>query len=426
MKKLFLLPAIAALTLLWSCSKEDNNEEPQPKPVNVACVKVNGHDLIQPDGSKLYVKGVNLGNWLNAEGYMFNFEKRSAHQIDEMFRQLVGPEQTDIFWQDFIDNYITLDDMKYIKSTGANTVRLPLNYKLFSGESYMGSNDPDRGMEILGRVIEWCKETGLYLIIDMHCAPGGNSGDNIDDSYGYAWLYTSESNKKQVCDIWMRIADRCKTEPIVLAYELLNEPISSNHSELYPELHPMMKRITLAIRTVDPNHAVMWGGANYNELFEGIYDPTDGIFISNSTEYDPNVMFACHRYGSDWIEPFVQWRDKTSRPMIMTEWGHGPTGEWQSNFARKMRDNNIGHTVWTYKMIGPWVSSFTTIREPDNWDKIVEFERSPRMNYDDIIAARNRCGQAVARKAMADFIVNSRRANCHKNDSYIRSVGMAD
>lgn len=150
------------------------------------------------------------------------------------------------------------------------------------------------------------------------------------------------------------------------------------------------------------------------------------FFISNSTEYDPNVMFACHRYGSDWIEPFVQWRDKTSRPMIMTEWGHGPTGEWQSNFARKMRDNNIGHTVWTYKMIGPWVSSFTTIREPDNWDKIVEFERSPRMNYDDIIAARNRCGQAVARKAMADFIVNSRLANCQKNDSYIRSVGMAD
>lgn len=425
MKKLRLLLAVAGLTLLWSCSKDNGKEEePQQKPVNVTCVKVNGPDLIQPDGSKLYIKGVNLGNWLNAEGYMWNFQKRSAHQIDEMFRQLVGPDFTDNFWKDFIDNFITLDDMKYIKSTGANTVRLPLHYKLFTKESYMGSNDPELGMEILDRVIGWCKETGLYLILDMHCAPGGNAGDNIDDSYGYAWLFTSENNKKQLCDIWMKIADHCKAEPIVLGYELLNEPISSNHSELYGELHPMLKRLTLAIRTVDPNHIVMWGGANYNELFEGIFDPTDAVFSVGNKDYDANIMFACHRYGSDWIEPFVQWRDKMNRPMYMSEWGHGQSGEWQSNFAKKLRDNNIGHTVWTYKMIGPWVSSFTTVREPDNWDKIVEFEKAPRDNYDDVIAARNKCGQEVARKAMNDFITNCRFSNCQQNGDYIRSVGM--
>ena len=414
------------MLILWGCSKSDgkadNNDE--PKPVNVRCVSVNGPDLIQPDGSKLYIKGVNLGHWLNCEGYMFNFQKRSAHQIDEMFRQLVGPDFTDSFWRDFIENYVTLEDMKFIKSTGANTVRLPLHYKLFTSESYMGSNDPDLGFKILDKVIGWCKETGIYLIIDMHCAPGGNAGDNIDDSYGYPWLFTSEANKKQLCDLWMKIADHCKGEPIVLGYELLNEPISSHYSELYSELHPMMKRLTLAIRTVDPNHIVMWGGANYNELFEGIFDPTDAIFSSGSKVSDNNIMFACHRYGSDWIEPFVQWRDKMNRPMYMSEWGHGPTGEWQSNFARKLRDNNIGQTVWTYKMIGPWISSCTTVREPDNWDKIVEFEKSPRYTRDDVIAAREKCGQAVARKAMSDFIENCKYRNCQQNNDYIRSVGM--
>ena len=81
----------------------------------------------------------------------------------------------------------------------------------------------------------------------------------------------------------------------MLGYELLNEPISSNHSELYGELHPMLKRLTLAIRTVDPNHIVMWGGANYNELFEGIFDPTDAVFSVGNKDYDANIMFACNR-----------------------------------------------------------------------------------------------------------------------------------
>lgn len=431
MKKLhlFSFTAIASILLFAGCSKDSGKDATggdEPAPVNVKCVSVNGHDLYQTDGSRLFVKGVNLANWLNPEGYMWNFQKRSAHQIDEMFRQLVGPDFTDRFWADFIDNYITIDDMRFIKSTGANAVRLPIHYKLFTAESYMGSNDPNLGIRILDRVIGWCKETGLYLIIDMHCAPGGNAGDNIDDSYGYAWLFTSEANKKQLCDIWKKIADHCKAEPIVLGYELLNEPISSNHSELYPELHPMMKRLTKAIREVDPNHIVIWGGANYNELFEGIYDPADGVFNSKSSEYDGKVMFACHRYGSDWIEPFVQWRDKMNCPMLMTEWGHGTSSEWQLNFAKKMQANNIGYTAWPYKMIGPWESSFTMVKQPANWDKIVEFEKADRMNYDDIIAARDKCGQDVARKAMTDFIENCKHGNCVRLQHYINSMNFND
>ena len=422
---LSLLLTLSVLPLLWSCSKSDGTSGgDEPAPVNVKCVRVNGGDLIQPDGSHLFVKGVNLAHWLNADGYMFKFQKRSAHPIDEMFCQLVGPEYTAKFWQDFIDNFITIEDMKFIKSTGVNTVRLPLHYKLFTAESYMGSNDPDFGYEILDRVIDWCRQTGIYLIIDMHCAPGGNAGDNIDDSFGYPWLFTNEHDRKLVCDIWTGIADHCKGESIVLCYELLNEPISGHYSELYPELHPMMKRITQAIRKVDPNHIVMWGGANYNEIFEGVFDPNDGIFNPRSNEYDPNVMFACHRYNGDWIDPFVQWRDRIGRPMVMTEWGHGTTDQWQSDFAKKMQDNNIGYTSWPYKMTGPWESSYTMVVEPKNWDKIIEFEKAPRMNYEDIRIAREKVGQDVARKAMADYIENCRFRNCVQLPHYINSMGL--
>ena len=37
-------------------------------------IEIKGHDLVKPDGSKLYIRGTNLGNWLNPEGYMFGFQ----------------------------------------------------------------------------------------------------------------------------------------------------------------------------------------------------------------------------------------------------------------------------------------------------------------------------------------------------------------
>ena len=43
-------------------------------------ITTQGTDLIQPNGEKLFIKGTNLGNWLNPEGYMFGFSKTNfAH-----------------------------------------------------------------------------------------------------------------------------------------------------------------------------------------------------------------------------------------------------------------------------------------------------------------------------------------------------------
>ena len=71
-------------------------------------VRVSGQDLITPDGNKLFIKGTNLGNWLNPEGYMFGFRKtNSARFIDEMLCQMVGPDFVKEFWKAFKDNYIT-------------------------------------------------------------------------------------------------------------------------------------------------------------------------------------------------------------------------------------------------------------------------------------------------------------------------------
>ena len=98
-------------------------------------VKVSGKDLVTPSGEKLFIRGTNLGNWLNPEGYMFGFSKTNSPRfINEMFCQLVGEDATADFWEAFKDNYITRADIDFIASTGANTIRLPFHYKLFTDE----------------------------------------------------------------------------------------------------------------------------------------------------------------------------------------------------------------------------------------------------------------------------------------------------
>ena len=138
-----------------------SNSAPKANNVKEGFVAIKGKDLIKPDGSKLFIMGTNLGNWLNPEGYMFKFTKtNSARFINEMFSQLVGPDFTAEFWKAFKDNYITRADIRFIKETGANTVRLPFNYKMFTDEDYMGLTTKQDGFARIDTLVEWCRQEG--------------------------------------------------------------------------------------------------------------------------------------------------------------------------------------------------------------------------------------------------------------------------
>jgi len=106
---------------------------------------------------------------------------------------MVGPDFTAEFWKQFKDHYVTKADIEFLKSVGVNSLRVPFHYKLFTDEDYMGATVNQDGFDRIDRLISWCKDAGIYLILDMHDAPGGQTGDNIDDSYGYPWLFESES-----------------------------------------------------------------------------------------------------------------------------------------------------------------------------------------------------------------------------------------
>lgn len=381
-------------------------------------VHVQGVNLIRPDGEKLFIVGTNLGNWLNPEGYMFGLKRtNSAWMIDEMLCEMVGPDFTAKFWQGFKDNYITRSDIEFIARTGANTIRLPFNYKLFTDEDYMGLTAKQDGFARIDSVIDWCRDNGLYLVLDMHDCPGGQTGDNIDNGHGYPWLFESEYSQQLFCKVWQDIANKYKNEPVILGYELMNEPIApffDNKEDLNAKLEPLYKRAVSAIRKVDTNHIILLGGAQWNSIFTMFQDWT----------FDHNIMYTCHRYGGDAtteaIRSFIDFRDKTGLPMYMGEIGHN-TDEWQADFVKVMRENNIGYTFWPYKKLDG--SCMMSITRPAEWDSIiVKFSETPRGTYKEFREARP--DQQKARALLLQFLENSKKENCSPQKGYIKSMGL--
>lgn len=381
-------------------------------------LKVKGQDIVTPNGESFLIQGINLGNWLNPEGYMFLFKDVSSYRlIDQAFREMVGPDFTDQFWKTFKDNYITREDIAYIKQTGMNSIRLPFHYKLFTDEDYMGLKSNQDGFARVDSVIKWCKAEGLYVILDMHDAPGGQTGDNIDDSYGYPWLFESETSKQLFSEIWKKIADRYKNEPTVLGYDLLNEPIATyftNKEEINKLLVPVYKRGVEAIRSVDPNHIILLGGAQWNSNFS----------MFDEKAIDSNMLYTCHRYWCDTLQSnlqdFIDFRNKVNLPLYMGETGEN-TDEWVGGFRRLMERNNMGWHFWPYKKLEK-TSCMVHIKKPANWDLIVEYTQKPRNNFNEIRAARP--DQELVKKAMLELLENIKFAHCIKNQGYIKALGM--
>ncbi|MDP4188600.1 MAG: cellulase family glycosylhydrolase, partial [Bacteroidota bacterium] len=142
-----------------------------------------GQDIVDESGRKVLLRGVGLGNWMLPEGYMWKFGNKAdrPRKIEKLVADHIGKEKAEQFWKTFRRNYITEADIKRIAELGFNSVRPALNARLFLTEGEK-NEFVDEGFELLDNLIGWCKKYHLYVIIDMHAAPGGQTGANIDDS----------------------------------------------------------------------------------------------------------------------------------------------------------------------------------------------------------------------------------------------------
>jgi aryl-phospho-beta-D-glucosidase BglC (GH1 family) len=375
-------------------------------------VHTSGTQLLDGANRPLMLRGTNLGNWLVQEGYMFHFEggPQSAREIEALADALLGPEGAARFWHEYRERYITRDDIQFLKGIGMNSIRVPIHYKYFE-------SDTAEGFRLLDRVIDWAREAGMYVVIDMHAAPGGQTGTNIDDSWGYPWLYDDAQAQQQTIDTWKRIATHYRNSPTVLGYDLLNEPIPHfpELKKYNPQLEPLYKRIVAAIREVDKNHIVILGGAQWDTNF-GVFGPP----------FDKNVMYNFHKY---WMPPlqaeiqqYVDFRDKHHVPLWMSESGEN-TDDWITQFRELLDKNQIGWAFWPYKkMDSP--RGVVSFARPPYWDEVVAFAKIKESVGGAEKLLPKRPSQEHINAAFAGLLDNIQFAKCTVNEGYVKALGL--
>ncbi|QJD95508.1 glycoside hydrolase family 5 protein [Mucilaginibacter robiniae] len=380
-------------------------------------ISVKGKDIIGTDGKPFYMRGTNLGNWLVPEGYMFKFKSiNSPKLINEAFAELMGPEATKAFWKQYLNNYITRADIHFLKSLGMNSIRIPFNYKLFTDEDYLGESNPNHGFELIDRVIGWCKQEGLHVILDMHCAPGGQTGDNIDDGYGYPFLFDDAASQQLTINIWRTIATHYKNETTVMGYDLLNEPIATffDTAHFNPRLEPLYKRITQVIRTVDNNHIIFIGGAQW----DGNFNPLTGPF-------DAKMVYTFHSYWAPpvkaSIQKYLDMRDKYNIPIYIGETGENKD-EWIAQFTAVLEQNHIGWHYWPYKKMDN-TAGVMSFSKPANYDLVIDYTEKPRGNFADIRKAAPQNREQL-KQAIMDVLNQCKFENCTPNTGYIKALGL--
>jgi hypothetical protein len=377
-------------------------------------VRVEGGRFIGRDGKVLSIKGTNLGNWLVPEGYMWRLDGsvQSPREIEGLVELLLGPDKAAAFWHDYRDRYVTKADIDFLARTGCNTLRVPLHFKFFLEEK-------GEGFRLLDRVVEWSRAAGLDLILDLHCAPGGQTGTNIDDSLGHPWLFESASAQEQLLTVWKNLARRYRDEPVILGYDLLNEPLPAfpGNEKYKSELEPLFRRVLEAVRAIDSNHLVILTGANWDSDFKVLGAP-----------FAKNVAYTFHKY---WMPPqeaaireYLDFRERHHVPVLVGETGENKD-EWIATFRQLLDAHDVGWTFWPFKKMES-TAGFLRFARPVNWDKVVAFARQPAGTGSDQVKAnlRLRPSPAEIEACFADFLQQIEFAKCEPNRGYIEALGL--
>jgi hypothetical protein len=358
-----------------------------------------GQNMVDESGKKVLLQGVGLGNWMLPEGYMWKFGENGdrPRKIEKIVSDYLGQEKAAKFWKTYRRNFITEADIKRIAELGYNSVRPALNSRLFITE---GENNVfvDEGFELLDNLVSWCKKYHIYVIIDMHGAPGGQTGQNIDDSpKDEPELFMNPKNEELLVKLWVKIADRYKDEPNVAAYDLLNEPLPERTgaaAKYKDQLVPMYEKLIKAIRAVDKKHMFTLEGYNWANNWSTF-----------DRKLDDNMFFQFHYYC--WNDPdnlndisgFLKKRDQLNTPVWV-----GETGERNNTIyfatTQYFEKNNIGWSFWPWKKMETVNTPFS-YKSPDGWDEIVRYSRKG-----------GNPNSANAEKIFGDLLENIKIENC--------------
>lgn len=170
----------------------------------------------------MYIKGVNLGNWLVLEKWMSPalFDGTTAEDEYYLPTQL-SRDAYEARIKVHRSEYISERDFATIKRLGLDHVRIPVPYFIF------GDRPPFIGcIEELDKAFSWAEKYGLKILIDLHTAPMSQNGfDNGGISGVCKWSQMPEE-VDFVLDVLEKLAKRYGQRKGLWGIEPINEPIT--------------------------------------------------------------------------------------------------------------------------------------------------------------------------------------------------------
>ena len=337
-------------------------------------LKAEGKKIIDQNGNEVLLRGMGLGGWMLMEGYMMQSSDvaDTQHEFRQRLEDLMGVDNTNVFFDKWLENHVTKADIDSLSSWGFNSVRLPMHYNLFTlpieEESVEGENTwLSKGFTIIDELLQWCEENEVYLILDLHAAPGGQGANAAISDYNpdLPSLWESELNKNKTIALWKKLAERYKDEEWIGGYDLLNE-VNWEMENDNEELLNLYKDITTEIRAVDNNHIIFIEGNGFANDFNGLTPP-----------WDDNMVYSFHKYWSENTTESIQWvldiREENNVPLWMGEAGEN-SNVWFTDAIELFETNDIGWSWWPMKrietIVGPYSIDFT-----DGYKKILSYWR---------------------------------------------------
>lgn len=339
-----------------------------------------GQWIVNGRGEKITLRGMGLGGWMLQEGYMFHLSQLGQqYRIREKIEELVGKEKANQFYDAWLDNHTGKADIDSLASWGFNSVRLPMHYRLFTlpveEEPVKGENTwLQKGFELTDRLLEWCKQNRLYLILDLHATPGGQGNDlPISDRDGTKpSLWQSTENQKKMIALWKKLASRYQNEEWIGGYDIINEPNWGFDDEKDTRgiaekkngpLRQLMMDITGAIREADKRHIVIIEGNGFGNNYNGILPA-----------WDNNLVISFHKYGNfnteNSIKNFLSLRTQYNLPIWLGESGEN-SNTWFTEAISLAESHGIGWAWWQEKKMG--INNPLEILQPEGYESLLRY-----------------------------------------------------
>jgi len=323
-------------------------------------LKTQGQNIVNDKGENIQLRGLGLGGWMLQEGYMLKTADFAGPQykIKEKIAELIGDDGMNEFYKEYLKNGITKQDIDFLAKAGFNSIRLPMHYNLYTlpieKEPVKGENTwLEEGFNMTDDLLKWCADNKIYLILDLHAAPGGQGNDvNISDNdKSKPSLWENEDNQKKTIALWKKLAERYKDEVWIGGYDLINEP-NINFTGKNPNgtdemsnapLWKLQKDITEAIRQVDKKHIIFLEGNGWGNNYNGL-----------TPIWDNNMAFSFHKYwnynNDETIQFALDLRKKYNMPIWLGETGEN-SNVWFTELIQLLDKHNIGYAFWPMKKI---------------------------------------------------------------------------